>query len=303
MRRQVQLRLVDPSPAAAHPFLKWAGGKTQLLPELLARIPSEFGAYYEPFLGGAALFLALRSRGLVTRATLSDANPRLVDTFRAVRDDVEGVIAALGPLRNEKTLYYEVRAQRHEHLPPAEAAARIIFLNRTCFNGLYRENRSGEFNVPFGRYTNPKICDAANLRLVSDALRDVELLQADFEHALATVAEGDFVYLNPPYAPVSRTASFTDYHGNGFGIDDQRRLATTFEALADAGVSVMESNSDTPLVRELYAGFSLEVVLASRAINSKAEGRGKVQELVIRDQTPASRGRKGIRIPATPPTI
>jgi DNA adenine methylase len=270
-------------PDGARPFLKWAGGKGQLLPELLARTPAKFNGYHEPFIGGGAFFLALRSRGVVTTAALSDANPRLVDTYTALRDDVEAVIAALEPLRNDRDLFYEVRARRHEDLSSAEAAARVIFLNKTCFNGLYRENRRGEFNVPFGRYTNPRICDPENLRAVSRALQGVSIERHDFDDALATVRAGDFVYLDPPYHPLSRTASFTDYHGAGFGESEQRRLAESFAGLAGRGVSVVASNSDTPLIRELYAGFEIEVVMAKRAINSKADARGKVHELIIRN--------------------
>jgi DNA adenine methylase len=281
------------SNGCARPFLKWAGGKGQLLPELIPRVPSTFKRYFEPFVGGAAVFLALHSRGLVDDAVLGDVNPRLIDTYRAIRDDVEGVIAHLAGLRNEAALYYAVRAQRHESLSPAEAAARIIFLNKTCYNGLFRENRQGQFNVPFGRYARPKICDPENLRAASRALRGVMLTAGGFERILASAKAGDFVYLDPPYHPLSRTASFTGYHEAGFGETEQRRLAVEFRRAAARGVHLMLSNSDTHLVRELYDGFLIEEVLAARAINSKSSGRGKISELVVRNYDGAAAVRSG----------
>ena len=267
----------------ARPFLKWAGGKGKLLPELLPRVPREFGRYFEPFIGGAAVFLALRGRGLANDASLSDANPRLVDTYSAVRDDVEAVIARLGEFVNEEAVYYAIRAQRHDELSSTDRVARIIYLNKTCYNGLYRENRDGAFNVPFGRYARPRICDATNLRAAARALAGVLIECRDFEEALMGAVAGDFVYLDPPYDPVSRTASFTAYHAAGFGEEHQRRLAAVFRALAGRGVQLMLSNSDTPLIRELYQGFGFTEVLAARAINSKGERRGKVTELLIRN--------------------
>lgn len=277
---------LDQSPPAgslvARPFLKWAGGKTQLLADLLPRRPASFGAYFEPFVGSGALFFALRSRGLLREVHLSDTNPRLIDTYRAVRDDVEGVIEALAAYRNDRDQYYRVRSQRHDDLRPAGRAARIIYLNKTCYNGLFRENSRGEFNVPFGRYANPRICDAENLRAVSDALQGADLACHDFEAACARVRPGDFVYFDPPYHPVSATSSFTAYHQGGFGEAEQRRLADLFAELASRGACVMLSNSDTPLVRELYAAFPIERVEATRAINSVGTKRGKVGEAIVR---------------------
>ncbi len=271
---------------AASPFLKWAGGKTQLLPQLLPRLPggqtglpARFERYFEPFLGSAALFFALQP----TRAVLSDANPRLMAVYQALQRDPEPVIAALARFRNERDCYYEARGWRHDELPQAQAAARIIFLNKTCYNGLYRENRRGEFNVPFGRYKNPRICDAANLRAVHRALEGVVLRCQDFAEALDDTLPGDFVYLDPPYHPLSATASFTGYHRDGFGVEEQRRLAAAVRELDRRGVRFMLSNSDTPLIRELYAGYPACRVEARRAINSKAERRGKVAELIVRN--------------------
>jgi len=265
----------------ARPFLKWAGGKGQLLPELLARVPIVFGKYFEPFLGGGALFFALYSNGRVNQACLSDANAKLMDTYRAVRDEVEAVIAELQAFSNDKELYYGVRAWRHDELAPPLRAARFIYLNKTCYNGLYRENQRGEFNVPCGRYRHPKICDADNLRAAAAALRQARLECHDFEKVLDLAEAGDFVYFDPPYDPLSPTSSFTSYHEEGFGPDEQRRLAHIFQELDRRGVYVMLSNSDTPLIRALYESHVVEKVQAARPINSKAERRGKISELIV----------------------
>jgi len=266
--------------APARPFLKWAGGKTQLLAELLARVPSSFGRYHEPFVGSGALFFAIRA-GARVKACLSDANGPLIEAYKAIRGDVDGVIAALGRHRNTETRFYRVRALDPAELPPAERAARLIYLNRTCFNGLYRENRSGRFNVPFGRYVRPRICNEANLRAVAHALRGVSIAQRGYATALRVAKPGDFVYFDPPYQPVSATASFTAYDRGGFGEADQRRLAEVFAELGSRGVRVMLSNSDTPLVRELYAAFRVDRVWAARAINSRGDRRGKVPEVIV----------------------
>jgi len=219
----------------------------------------------------------------VDRAWLSDANAKLMDTYRAVRDEVEAVIAELPAFVNDRGLYYEVRAWCHDELTPALGAARLIYLNKTCYNGLYRENRRGEFNVPFGRYKHPKICDADNLRAASGALRRAHLECHDFEKGVVLAEAGDFVYFDPPYDPLSATSSFTSYHEEGFGSDEQRRLARIFQELDRRGVYVMLSNSDTPLIRALYEGYALEKVQAARPINSKADRRGKISEVIVRN--------------------
>lgn len=265
------------------PFLKWAGGKVELLPELLARVPVSFQRYFEPFVGSGALFFELRRLGRIDRAYLSDANIRLIDTYRAVRDDVEAVIAELQPLTNDHDLYYRVRSWRHDDLPPARRAARMIYLNRTCYNGLYRENQRGEFNVPFGRYRNPTICDAENLRAVAAALAGTELACHGFEAILTIARSDDFVYFDPPYDPISATSSFTQYHERRFGQAEQMRLAEVVRTLDRHGVLVMLSNSATTFIRTLYHGFLIEEVTASRRINSKPDRRGKIGELIIRN--------------------
>jgi len=271
------------SRAEARPFLKWAGGKSQLLSELFARVPRSFGRYFEPFLGGGALFFALQSNGHTVEAYLSDANAKLIDTYRAVRDEVETVIAELTTFANDREAYYTVRAMRPDELGPALRAARFIYLNKTCYNGLYRENQRGEFNVPFGRYKNPRICDAEKLRAAALTLREVQLECHDFGKMLDMAKAGDFVYLDPPYDPLSATSSFTSYHEDGFGEEEQRRLAATVRELDRHGVYVVLSNSDTQLIRELYKGLIVDDVQAARAINSKAERRGKIGELIVRN--------------------
>jgi DNA adenine methylase len=259
------------------PFMKWAGGKTQLIPQILRRFPPRYGRYFEPFLGGGAVFFALAPK----QALLSDVNEQLIATYTAIRDDLEGVIAELGRHHATEEHYYEVRAMDAAALGGTARAARTIFLNRTCFNGLYRVNSRGQFNVPFGKYKNPKICDAENLALVSRALQGVELDVGDAFTAARRARAGDLVYLDPPYDPVSPTASFTGYTRGGFSRDDQARLAGLFRELADRGVHVVLSNSDTPFIQQLYAGFRMERVLARRAINSRADRRGPVGELIV----------------------
>lgn len=268
------------------PFLKWAGGKGQLLNELITRIREvdSFKRYHEPFVGGGALFFELaRTRRLPKETFLSDTNGPLIETYLAVRDHVEDVIDLLKEhkARHGEDYFYGVRAHVPETLP--ERAARIIYLNRTCFNGLYRENSKGEFNVPFGRYINPPICDEENFRAASVALRKANIEQRSFETVLERAKPGDFVYFDPPYHPLSETSSFTSYDRNGFGEDDQRHLAFVFSELADRGVKALLSNSMTPLISALYARFTIDEVFANRAVNSRGDRRGKIPEALVRN--------------------
>jgi DNA adenine methylase len=257
--------------------VKWAGGKTRLVPEILARFPDRFGRYHEPFVGGGAVFFALTPRS----AVLSDVNDELIEAYRALRDAPMEVISALRRHRATEAHFYRVRAQDRAALLPAAAAARTLYLNRTCFNGLYRVNRRGVFNVPFGRYDSPTLCDPMNLELVSRALAGVELRAEDALTIADRVSRGDLVYFDPPYVPVSRTASFTSYAAGGFGPAEQERLADLFTELAARGVHVVLSNSDTPLVRQLYRGHRIAPVYARRSINSRGDRRGPVRELLI----------------------
>jgi DNA adenine methylase len=271
-----------PGHVTPRPFLKWAGGKGQLLTQYQRLFPRSYRRYFEPFVGGAALFFHLRPSG----AALSDRNGELIDCYRAVRDEVEPLIEVLKQHRYEEGHYYAMRDRDPRELPLHERAARTIFLNRTGFNGLYRVNRAGNFNVPLGRYTNPLICDEKNLRACSAVLKDVHVEARDFSEVQQHARRGDFVYFDPPYVPISDTADFTSYVPGGFSWEHQVRLAEVFTDLAARGVKVMLSNSDVGRLRELYGDFDIVEVQASRNINSVGSRRGaKVQEIVVRSFT------------------
>jgi len=262
----------------AKPFLKWAGGKRQLLEHLRARVPRDHGTYHEPFVGGGALFFDTAPE----RAVLADWNPRLVRTYRAVRDNPEAVIARLATYPNEKEFFLKMRERNIDAESDEDLAAWMIYLNKTGFNGLYRVNRRDGFNVPFGRYKNPKICDADNLRAASSRLQNVDILHSDFRAVEDRCEAGDFVYFDPPYVPASNTASFTAYTKNGFNLEDQAELRDLAMRLKEKGVSVLLSNSSVPEVHALYAeGFERIEIFANRAINSNAAKRGKVAEALI----------------------
>jgi DNA adenine methylase len=270
----------------AAPFLKWAGGKGRLLKQYDPYFPprNEIRHYYEPFIGGAAVFFYLQPQ----EATLSDINNKLVDAYRIVQQNVEGLIRLLKEHKNEKEYFYRVRSLDPTNLSPQEQAARLIFLNKTCYNGLYRENQGGRFNVPFGRYKNPRICDEQRLRTASTVLQGVNLREAEFDQALSNAVPGDFIYLDPPYAPISDTSNFTSYNRYNFLAADQHRLADTVHDLTARGCTVMLSNSSAPLVYELYGdrGYHLIKVKSRRNINSKADRRGLVTELLILNYDP-----------------
>ena len=269
------------------PFLKWVGGKTQLLNELLANVEraGDFGRYHEPFVGGGALFFELLRLGRLPRkrAWLSDNNERLIDVYEGIKSSVDKVIPLLRSHeeKHSEGYFYEVRSEVPESLD--ERAARLIYLNKTCYNGLFRENSKGLFNTPFGRYKNPLICDAENLKKVSAALERAKLQSQNFLRVLANAKKGDLVYMDPPYQPLSKTASFTSYDKNGFGEDDQRALADVVGKLVKKNVNIILSNSNTPLIKELYPNkrFTIQEVQANRSVNSKATGRGKITELII----------------------
>jgi DNA adenine methylase len=268
--------------AAPAPIVKWVGGKSKLLDELCARAPGTFERYFEPFLGGGALFFRLRP----ARASLSDRNEALIECYRAVRDEVDDVIDALvgHRVRHGREYYYETRDAWNAGMreaTSAERAATFVYLNKTCYNGLWRVNSHGAFNVPMGRYERPAILDAAALRMAATALRGRDLHARAFDEVLDEAKAGDFVYFDPPYVPVGATADFTSYTAGRFGLADQERLAGVFRALAHRGCAVMLSNSDTPVVRQLYAGFRIDRVWCSRAVNSRADRRGEVAEVIV----------------------
>ncbi|MGH9745074.1 MAG: DNA adenine methylase [Candidatus Acidiferrales bacterium] len=265
--------------AVARPFLKWVGGKRSILPELNTRLPQEYGTYREPFLGGAALFFNVRPE----KASLSDLNFHLVLTYLAVRDDVERLISQLNghAHKHEKDYYLKARPKIARESDPTKIGALLIYLNKTCYNGLYRVNQSGEFNVPMGSYTDPAILDEENLRACSKALQGVQIKQHPFSQT--PIKKGDFYYLDPPYHK-----TFSSFDSSGFDDTDHEKLAKFCGELNEAGCYFMVSNSDTPFIRKLYKDFTIEEVRAGRFVSCKANQRGKETELIIRNYASAS---------------
>lgn len=269
------------------PFVKWVGGKRQLLKQFreLNLYPPECfnpesNTYFEPFVGGGAVFFDL----LPKHAELSDTNRELVVTYNVIKDNVDSLIKSLKKHIYNKEYYLGVRAQDINELSDVEIASRFIFLNRTGFNGMYRVNKSGQFNVPFGRYKNPLICDENNLRKVSEALQGITITHRDYKDVLELAKIGDFIYFDPPYYPLNPTSSFTAYTAKGFFEKEQIELRDTFVKLHERGCFVMLSNSDTPFINELYSGLegvSVNKIIAGRAINSKGSKRGKINEVLI----------------------
>jgi len=276
--------------------VKWVGGKRGLLSAILPRVPRDFRHYHEPFAGGLALFWELRRlgrlresgtlRGLpLASASLSDSNRHLMDLYRVIRDDVEALIQALHPLRYDRDLYYSTRTWFNAgHGDRAERAAAFLLLNKTGYNGLWRENRQGEYNVPFGDYENPTILDAENLRACYLALQGTWIHHRDFSESAKEIEEGDFVYFDPPYVPLTATSSFTGYCAGGFDHAAQVRLRDTAAALKRRSVRVLLSNSSAPAVFDLYReedGWQVEVVEANRSVSCRGSARAKVREVLI----------------------
>jgi DNA adenine methylase len=284
------------------PFVKWAGGKAQLLNVLVKCVPKKFETYCEPFLGGGALFFRLYSEGMIKKAILSDANKDLIKCYIAIRDNEEALLTELEILQqhsNHKDFFYEVARPKFNKIrlktgmegdPPK--AALLVYLNKTCYNGLYRVNSDGVFNVPWGRNNNPRIYDEDNIRAVGKALRDrrVKVICCDYSSVLTKVGVNDFVYFDPPYQPLSMTSSFTSYTPDPFGEDDQKRLASMFMELDKEGSFVLMSNSVNPLIEELYndyiEGGNYLKVMAARQISCKGDGRGRIYEYVFFNHHP-----------------
>jgi DNA adenine methylase len=270
----------------AKPFLKWVGGKQQLIAQYEPFFPPTVQRYFEPFVGGGAVFFHFwNTRRLPKAIFLFDHNAELTNAYRVVRDQVDELVLLLAfhERMHSKEYYYRIRSLDRENisLSAVERAARTLYLNRTCYNGLYRVNRRAQFNVPMGSYTNPTILHEETLRNASAALQGVWLETREF-HTITDLAQaGDFVYFDPPYDPVSRTASFTSYTAGNFGDNDQRQLAQVFSILSEKGCLCMLSNSFTPFIFELYRPYRIEVVEANRAINSNGNGRGGIREVVI----------------------
>jgi len=264
-------------------FIKWAGGKARVLSQLLPFVPERFGTYYEPMVGAGTLFCKLAPE----RAVLADINAELLSAWPVIRDDVDALCEALEGHVNTYEHYLQVRAQDPDELPPPERAARFIFLNKTCYNGLYRVNNQGRFNVPYGRKGGANFKDYTNLRRISRKLAGAKLLCEDFEVALADAGEGDLVYLDPPYLDLGRKSrTFHRYQPEAFGEEGHRRLARVFRELDARGCHVVLSNSNVPMARELYAGFHLKVLRTVRTMNSRIKNRSGWSEVVVCNTRP-----------------
>lgn len=273
------------------PFIKWVGGKRQLLSQfhaLGALSPKGFdqtkNTYFEPFVGGGAVFFEL----LPLRASINDINAELVTTYNVIRDDVNTLISELGNGKYyyDKEVFLRIRAWDTTKISDIKRAARFIYLNRTAFNGMYRVNKSGKFNVPFGRYNNPQICDEINLRRVAQVMKDVQVSNTSYKYVLDQAKKGDFIYFDPPYYPVSKTASFTSYSNDVFLQNEQEELRDAFVELHNRGCYVMLSNSDTPLIHNLFEplkkdDITVNMVQAGRNINSNSAKRGKIFEVLV----------------------
>ena len=269
------------------PLLKWAGGKRQLRNELVRRLPQRWNTYFEPFIGGGALMVELANLGRLGPAVIGDKNPELVSLYRVVRRNPEKLAATLSDekFRNDEESFRRIRDEFNGLIgtgkQPVKRAALLIYLNKHSFNGLWRVNRNGHYNVPFGKYSRVCLPATQNLQKFSRMLAGVTLINGDFEWIVRSAKEGDFVYFDPPYHPLSKTARFTDYTTGGFPFADQERLARVFSRLSDRGVRIMLSNSCTAEIRDLYEGFTVHTVPARRSINCKGGKRNGAAELIV----------------------
>lgn len=267
-----------------YPFLKWAGGKGRMIGHIIPRMPSKIKTYYEPFIGGGAVFFELARQKRFERAVIADCNEELINTYRAIKNNIDALVRELqeGNYKYDRENYLRVRAIVPKDLSNIERAARFVFLMRTCFNGLYRVNsKTGAFNVPFGKYKNPKICDEPNLRAISTTLQNVEILAIDFEKAVEDAKPGDVAYFDPPYVPTSKTSKFTAYSMAGFTEADHRRLAACFSKLSSEGVCCVLSNSFAPLAVELYEKYGITEVMGARSVGGPASYRKPKKEIVV----------------------
>ena len=277
---QLDIRKTDTN-TKAKPFVKWVGGKTQLLPELASRMPNRFSRYFEPFIGGGALFFYLQPE----KSTLIDINEELTNTYTVIKYKIDELITDLKRHVYEKEYYYQIRnvdrTDEYKLWSDVRRASRLIYLNKCCFNGLYRVNSKGEFNTPIGRYKNPKILDRSNLRFCSQALQKAEIINGSFLEVESRVKKNDFVYFDPPYAPLNATSNFTGYSKKGFDGEMQLKLKALCDRLDRKGIRFMVSNSNAQLILDLYQDYKIEFVYAARAINSKANKRGKIPEVIV----------------------
>lgn len=272
--------------AAVAPVLKWVGGKRQLLPEIDRSLPQSFATYYEPFLGGGAVLFHLQP----ANAVVNDINAELINVYEVIRSDCDGLLADLRKHRNEAEYFYQLRQkdrdrQEYKKLSAVERASRILYLNKTCYNGLYRVNRRGQFNVPFGRYKNPNFINEKALKAVHRYFNRASLTFkcGDFVAAVQDSEAGDFVYFDPPYDPVSASSNFTAYARGGFGRKEQMRLKQLCDELSRKKVSFLLSNSATEFILDLYGDYQINIVQARRAVNVKADSRGEVDEVLIKN--------------------
>lgn len=267
------------------PILKWVGGKRQLLPEIMPLINTKCTTYVEPFVGGGAVFFEFQPR----KAVINDLNSELINVYRVVRDHPEELISELQQhhQNNSEDYFYQIRAldrsTGYAEMSKVQQAARILYLNKTCYNGLYRVNSAGQFNSPYGRYKNPNIVNAVTIRAMSKYLQNdsITIKQGDYKEAIKGLRKGAFVYFDPPYMPISTSSSFTGYTENGFNYEKQVELKHECDKLREKGIHFLLSNSDCPAIRELYADYTIRTVQAKRTINSKAEKRGEINEVLI----------------------
>ncbi|MFW9895267.1 MAG: DNA adenine methylase [Candidatus Thorarchaeota archaeon] len=264
------------------PFLKWAGGKRQLISQMNKYFPKNINKYIEPFVGGGAVLFYLKPETSV----IIDVNEELINCYKIIKNNVKELIKLLKTHKNEKNYYYKIRAldrdkEKYNKLSNVEKASRLIYLNRCCYNGLYRVNSKGEFNVPFGKYKDPNFCDEENLFAASKVLKNVKIIHGSFEICLDYARKGDFIYFDPPYHPISKTSSFTSYTKENFGKDSQQKLFEVFKILDDRGCKLMLSNSDNEYIQNLYKDFKIIILGARRAINCNAERRGNINVLLI----------------------
>jgi DNA adenine methylase len=275
----------SPKNKLAQPFVKWAGGKRQLLSEIRKFIPSGISTYFEPFVGGGAVLFDIQPK----KAIINDYNSELINVYKIIKSNCQELIDDLKTYINTEEYFYQVREMDRlpdfKDLSDVKKASRIIYLNKTCFNGLFRVNSQGQFNVPFGSYKDPNFVNEFTLKAVSNYLNssDITFLSVDFAESLKGVKKNDFVYLDPPYDPVSDISSFTGYTLNGFDKSEQQRLKETCDLLNKKGTKFLLSNSATPYIKDLYKDYTIEIIQANRSINSIADRRGKIDEVLIRN--------------------
>lgn len=278
-RRKLNCNLEKESTAS--PVLKWAGGKTQMLNEIIPRLPKEYNQYIEPFIGGGALYFNLGS----SKSIIADSNPELINLYKQLAEDCDKVIEALQEYQNTEEMFYEVRGKDWLECSPIEAAARMIYLNRTCFNGLYRLNKKGKFNTPFGKYKNPNICNKDKLYAASKLLKSSTIVCDDYLKVLGKYAKkGDFIFLDPPYMPISDYSDFKRYTKEQFYEQDQINLANEVHRLHKMGCYVMLTNSNHPLIHELYKDYKIEIIQTKRNINSKGDRR-RGEDIIVTTYT------------------